>query len=63
MKNETRNSKRNISENIVAAKTKINIKAGGQGQLELILSSSILLEQVEQIGLRPDKWRRGGQTF
>ena len=51
MKKETRNNKRNISETIVAAKTKINIKAGGQGQLELILNYSVLPEQAEQIGL------------
>ena len=58
-----RNSKIIISETFVAAKTKINIKAGGQGQLELILNYSVLPEQTEQIGMGPDKWRRGGQTF
>ena len=37
-KNKTRINKRNISETFVAAKTKINIKAGGEGQLELTLN-------------------------
>ena len=32
-------------------------------KLELILKSSVLPEQAEQIGLPPDYWRRGGQTF
>ena len=32
-------------------------------ELELILNYSVLPEQSEQIGLRPDRWRRVGQTF
>ena len=32
-------------------------------ELELILNSSVLPEQTEQIGMGPDRWRRGGQTF